>query len=132
MVGVARQKSPLEKAGEAARAALSKAKEAHEKNPNATTKAALDAASAKAKDATKAENRERFVKIGGARTTIAIAKLGALAKVANKRSYEFSEADIAKMVAAIEAELNGMREVFLASLKTGPKTAAVKNVFKFD
>lgn len=132
MVGQPRKKTALEVAGANARAALAKAREAHDKTPNANTKAALDAAKTKANDATKAENRERFVKVGGARVANAIAKLNALAKVANRRSYEFTENDIKLMHDAINAEVVGMNQTFIDSLKTGPKAAPVKKTFSFN
>jgi hypothetical protein len=131
MVGVARSKTNLEKAGEAARAALSKAKEAHDKTPNATTKAALDSAKLKANEATKAENRERFETIGTSRAIGIVTKMKAMSKAFNKRSYEFTESDIGKLEKLLTDELNTLIETARNNLKSGPKAAPVVSGFKF-
>lgn len=132
MAGVARQKTPLEKAGAAAREALTKAKDANEKTPNAATKKTVEDATLKAKEATKAENIERFHTIGAGRVANVVVKLNALAKCANKRSYDFTEKNIDEIEAVLTKELASVIETFRNNLKSAPKAGPVKSTFKFS
>lgn len=131
MANKAKVKTAKQRATEAAYVALGKAEEAHEKTPNATTKAALDKAQSVHLAAKNEERRERFVNIGGSRVGIVIAKINALAKCANKRSYEFSEDDIKKMDAVLSAAFEQCLGAYQQAL-AGKPTAAVASKFTFE
>lgn len=135
-------------AAEAAREALKSAKEAltaakdklakadtdANKKAVATAEARVKEADEKTKTAVKAENRERFKGVGGGRVAKLLTALKNLKGVANRRTYEFSEDDVSKMFAAINAEVKSARDAFDRSLTatTEKKPGAAKEVFNFD
>lgn len=101
MAKKATEQTPAQAKAKAAREAHTKAKEAHEKADNATTRKALETATAERDAAVKAENRERFERIGGARVLKAIGALNNVGKLAAPRSYHYDEEDIATAEKAI-------------------------------
>jgi hypothetical protein len=116
----------------AAREAYAKAKEAHEKTDNATTTKALAAATAERDAAVKAENRERFERIGGPRVQKALTALGNVGKLAAPRSYNYDEADVADCEKAImdgaKAACNALRNALTKG--AGGKSAGAGFSFK--
>lgn len=56
--------------------------------------------------------RERFLAVAERRTVAVLDRLRLLANCANRSSYEFTEADVARIFDAIEAELERTRAAF--------------------
>ena len=131
MANKAKEKSAKQKAAETAYSALEVARAAQEKNNNATTKAAVEKAQHAYDTARNAERRERFVNVAGSRVLIVVAKLGALAKASNKRGYEFSKADVEKMKAELQTELDNTIGTFENAL-TGKAPTARSKTFSFE
>lgn len=133
---MARTKSdqtPIQKAAETAKTAYATAKDKLTKQDNATNKAAVDHAETRMRDAVKAENRERFESIGGGRVAKAIAVIGTLKNVSNRRSYEYNAEDVTKAFGAIRAALKTSEDAFNAALSTTTekKTAGLAAKFSF-
>lgn len=121
---MARQKAEVTKvqvAAKAAKEAHAKAKEAHEKQNNANTKKALDAATEAMKIAVKAENRERFLKVGKNRTIKARSAIRQLIKVANKKTYEYSEDEANKILTGLREAFGDVQKAFSTTTATGEK-----------
>jgi hypothetical protein len=134
MARTAKAKSKIGIAADTARKALADAKERNAKNSTDTTKKAVEHAEGIAKAAVKAENRERFVNVGGGRIGKAIALLETLRQVANRRSYEYTQADIDKAMTAIDAKVADIKSVFVAALATpvaAEKKTTEKKAFEF-
>jgi hypothetical protein len=55
------------------------------------------------------QRREKFVKLAESRTANAIKAIRVIGKLANKSAYEFSDADVRKIVAALNREIDAMR-----------------------
>lgn len=109
-----KEKSPVQKAFEDARAHYAKAKEANEKNDNATTKKTLAEAKEKRDTAMVAAARERFINIGDARTKKAIAALSQIGKMNQPRNYNYADTDIT----VIEKLILDAAKSAVASLRT--------------
>jgi hypothetical protein len=134
MARKAKAKSKVALAAEAARKALADAKERNAKNSTPTTVAAVSHAATILKDAVAKENRERFLTIGGGRVAKTLAVLETLKQVANRKSYDYSAADIEKATSAINHKVGEIEAAFAAALATpvaaDRKTATVK-AFEF-
>lgn len=114
------EKTAAQKAYENAKAAHEKALAALEKADNAANKKAeADAATALA-GARKVLTRENFVRVGGNRMAKAVEAIANVGKVAKPKTYDFSEADIAKIETALNASTAATVAAFRnASTKTG-------------
>lgn len=104
MAKTAQEKTPAQLKVLDIRNKLEKAREADEKASTEKTKATVTALTAELKVAVTAENRERFVRVGGSRVKKARQALRNLSAVASPRSYEYSEEDVAKAEKAIMDE----------------------------
>lgn len=105
-------KTAIQKTADAARAVYSKASDANTSTPNAANKAALDKAKAARDVAVKAESRERFLNVGVKRTRKARATIKQLIKVANRKSYDFNDAEAAKIVEGLRLAVNEVETAF--------------------
>jgi hypothetical protein len=115
----ATEKTPVAKAFEAAKKAYKEAKERNTKNDTDATKATLKTAKDKLDAATKEMNRERFISVGNARLTKAVAALNNFAKVANPRSYSFTETDIKAAKEVIDGAVKTVHTALDAALRSG-------------
>lgn len=59
--------------------------------------------------------RERFVTVAGRRTRRVLRELRLLSNCGNRSAYEYDESDVAKIVSAIERELDVLRSRFRSS-----------------
>lgn len=74
----------------------------------------------------KADNktpRERFTTVGANRVGKVIKALRNLHNISSPKSYEYSDSDVSKMFAAIDAEVAGVKDKF-AKAKQGGSTKA--------
>lgn len=62
--------------------------------------------------------RERFVRLAQARMTGALKKLDQVQKLANKSQYEYTDADVQKILAALAEKFEEIKSAY----KTGVKT----------
>lgn len=58
------------------------------------------------------DRRERFVALAEARTDKALNAMRLLGNLSNKSNYEYSDADVAQIVKALETELRAMKAKF--------------------
>lgn len=58
------------------------------------------------------DERKKFKRLAEYRVNQAIHYIGLIGNLSNTRAYEFTEEDIKKMLSAIEAELETVREIF--------------------
>jgi hypothetical protein len=61
---------------------------------------------------TRKSRRARFVEVAGKRTNRVLRELQLLGNCGNKSAYEYTDADVARMFAAIEQELETARARF--------------------
>jgi hypothetical protein len=61
-----------------------------------------------------AEKRERFVKLAEGRTAAAIKAIRVIAKLGNRSHYDYSEADVRKIAAALNKEVDSLRTRMLS------------------
>jgi ribosomal protein L7/L12 len=61
------------------------------------------------KTASKADKREKFVELAQSRTVNAIKAIRVIAKLGNKSHYEYTEADVKKIVAALTREVDALK-----------------------
>lgn len=120
MAKTKKELNSAQQAAKAARAALKVAKETVAKTKNASTEKALEAANAAASVAVKAENRDRFLRVGGSRVARALEAIKNVGALGNARSYEFDTADVSK----IESALNNALASAVSSLKTAHAVGA--------
>lgn len=77
--------------------------------------------------------RQRFERVAGMRVGNALAKVGLIANISNARTYDYAEADIAKveaaLTAAVEASIAAMRQGL--AKKDKKETGAKKPAFTF-
>lgn len=88
-----------------ARDALAKAIEVHEKSKTPADAEKVKAAREAVSAALKAENRERFVKVGGQRVSRAIKALRAFGMTSNPESYVYEPAEVEKAFLALNTAL---------------------------
>lgn len=123
--------TPIQKRAQIAREAHAKAKENHDKSATAANAKALETASAERDAAVKAENRERFERIGGPRVQKAITALNNVGKLAAPRSYAYDEEDVATCEKAImDAAKSACAGMRAALQKGGGKSTAAGFSFK--
>jgi ribosomal protein L7/L12 len=59
--------------------------------------------------ATKAEKREKFVKLAENRTRNAIKAIRVIGKLGNKNAYQFDDSDVQKIVRALNKEVDALK-----------------------
>ena len=62
-----------------------------------------------AKASGKENKREKFVKLAEARTKTAIKAIRTVAKLGNKNAYDYSEADVKRIAAALNREVEALK-----------------------
>ena len=65
-------------------------------------------------------NRDKFVQLAESRTRNAIKAIRTIAKLGNRNAYDYSEADVKRIVGALSKELDALRARMLS---TGGKEA---------
>lgn len=58
---------------------------------------------------TKSTKREKFVKLAESRTVSAIKAIRVIGKLGNRNAYEFDDADVRKIVKALNSEVEAMK-----------------------
>lgn len=58
------------------------------------------------------DKRERFVALAEARVTRALEAIQSVAKLSNRGLYEYSDADVSKIVSALNSELSDLKRKF--------------------
>ncbi len=66
----------------------------------------------------KAEKRDKFVQLAQSRTVNAIKAIRVIAKLGNKSAYEYTEADVKKIAAALAREIDALKARMLQSGST--------------
>jgi len=134
MTKTAKAKTKVGLATNYARKVLADAKERDAKSSTETTVKAVTHAKEALAVAVDAENRERFLSLGGGRVGKIIATIETFGQVANRRSYNYSAADITKAFAAVDAKLAATKAIFQTALATVPSAEkkAVPAAFKFE
>ena len=61
------------------------------------------------------DRRERFVSLAEARTDKALNAIRLLGNLSNRSNYEYSDADVAKIVKALESEIRTLKARFAES-----------------
>jgi len=72
----------------------------------------------------KANRREKFVELAESRTKNAIKSIRVIAKLGNKSAYKYSEADVKKIVAALNREVEALKARMTSS--SGKETVDFK------
>jgi ribosomal protein L7/L12 len=62
-----------------------------------------------AKAPAKAQKREKFVELANSRTRTAIKAIRIIGKLGNKNAYEYSDADVRKIVSALTKEIEALK-----------------------
>jgi hypothetical protein len=62
-----------------------------------------------------ANRRDKFVELAESRTRNAIKAIRVIGKLGNKSAYEFSEADVKKIVAALNREVEALKARMLST-----------------
>lgn len=131
MAKKATEATPKQKALSAAKIALDKATEAHEKSATPANKTALETAQ-KHYDAANAEvKRENFVRVAGGRVKKARIAIRNLGNINSLRTYSYSEADVTKAYDAIVEMANTAKAKMLDGLRTKSAVSAPKDEFSF-
>lgn len=63
--------------------------------------------------------RERFVSLANSRVTAAINQIRLVGNLSNRKNYEYTSADVAKITRALQRELDEMRAKFKGEEKDG-------------
>jgi hypothetical protein len=63
----------------------------------------------------KVEKRQKFVELAQSRTITAIKAIRVIAKLGNKSHYEYTEADVKKIAAALTREIDALKARMLQS-----------------
>lgn len=58
------------------------------------------------------DRRERFVALAEARTDKALSAIRLLGNLSNRSNYDYSEADVKRIIAALEAEVKSVKSRF--------------------
>lgn len=61
------------------------------------------------------DRRERFVSLAEARTDRALNAIRLLGNLSNRSNYDYSDADVAKIIKALEAEMRTLKARFAES-----------------
>lgn len=109
----------IQKAAEAARERVKKAKEAHEKAATEPNKKALEAAQAALKTAIAAENEERFRKVAASRTKAARAAIRNVGKAFNPKGYKFNKDQADKVMSGLKEAISDTEKAIQAGLAGG-------------
>lgn len=131
---MAKEKTPptaAEKALLAARQKHELANKAHAEKPTDKTGAAVEAAKAEVQTHSATVNRERFVRVAGGRVKKARTAVRNISNVANPRSYSYTEEDVAKAEAALNAEVKKTIDKLRSALTKGPSVAKSEDDFTF-
>jgi ribosomal protein L7/L12 len=75
----------------------------------------LDTESKGSKSSKATERREKFVALAENRTKNAIKAVRVIAKLGNKNAYEYTEADVKKIAAALNREIDALKARMLSS-----------------
>ncbi|EJN07496.1 hypothetical protein PMI42_07778 [Bradyrhizobium sp. YR681] len=67
------------------------------------------------KTKSKAEKRDKFVELAESRTINAIKAIRVIAKLGNKSAYEYTEADVKKIAAALTREVEALKARMMQS-----------------
>ncbi|MDE2019665.1 MAG: hypothetical protein KGJ13_04970 [Patescibacteria group bacterium] len=127
------EKSKAQTAFENARKAYADAKAKLEKSPaNETLKKAAAHAHGVLAEAAKEAARDRFLRIGALRVEKAVTALAALRKVANPRSYRFTDKDIERMTAELAPAFESTVQAFQSALKNPHAKTEEKRKFSFE
>lgn len=117
-------------AAESARERVKIAQAALLKKKDANTEKELAAAKAHLAIAKKEENRDRFRRIGNPRMGAAKRAIQAIAKLGTPSSYEYEEADIAKIESVLADTVKSTAATLRsAKTKSGPAKAANAETF---
>ena len=119
-----RELSPAEKSLADLRQKLELARDADTKASTDKSKAALKAADDAVKAQTVIVNRERFVRVAGARATRTRDAIRNLSGVAAPRSYTYTSADVDKLEQMLSSESKKTVDKLRAALEKGSPTAA--------
>lgn len=68
----------------------------------------LDKTSAASREISPSSKRAKFVELAESRTKNAIKAIKVIAKLGNKNAYEFTEADVKKIVKALSKEIDAL------------------------
>ena len=68
------------------------------------------------------EKRQKFVKLAEGRTQVALDAIRKLGNLSNRRSYEFDDADVRKIVRALKEAISEVERKFDPSSAPGQKT----------
>jgi ABC-type Fe3+-hydroxamate transport system substrate-binding protein len=60
----------------------------------------------------KSDSRAKFVELAGKRVTNALKAIRLIGNLSNRASYDYSKEDIAKIFAALNEEINSVRQRF--------------------
>lgn len=126
-----REPSAAEKSLSDMRVKLDAAKEADSKSSTDKTKAAVAAAEKAVKDQQVIVNRERFVRVGGARATRARDAIRNLSGVAAPRSYNYTSADVDKLEAMLSSESKKTVDRLRSALEKGATVTKSAEGFSF-
>lgn len=66
----------------------------------------------KSQEAMVRDRRERFVALAEARTDKALGAIRLLGNLSNRSNYDYSEADVKQIIAALEAEVKSVKSRF--------------------
>ena len=124
--------SDTQKAVLDARQKLEAANKAHDAKPTATTEKSVADAKAALKTAQAADNRDRFVRVGGGRVKKARAAIRNLNAVAQPRSYTYSLDDVSKLENALNSEVNAVVSKLKNALANPQKAAKADDDFSFS
>jgi hypothetical protein len=126
------EQTPAQKATIDAREKLKSAEKSHADKPTDATKKAVDAAKSAVSSAVTAENRERFVRVGGGRVRKARIAIRNLANLAAPRSYTYDENDVVKMEATLLNEVKNVIAKARNALTKGAGSAKAEDDFSFE
>lgn len=71
-----------------------------------------EAAPAKTAEERKAERRQRFERLAEKRVTKAVRAMDAVARLANRNTYEYTSAEASQIIVALEEMLDTVRDEF--------------------
>jgi hypothetical protein len=75
--------------------------------------------------------RQRFLEVGANRVGKALKAIRNVRNITNRKSYEYSEAEARKAIAALRSELDGVERMFNEAL-AGKGTGGEKESFSFS
>lgn len=71
-------------------------------------------------DVTHRDPRERFISLAGSRVTAAIHQIRLVGNLSNKKNYQYGPEDAAKIVRALQRELDELKAKFKGEDKSEP------------